>query len=64
MPRTKQLPELRIGRNVPRMVAAARRIVRTSPESEPKSDMKRRVYNRERITIGDPKSRPKDLQRR
>ena len=62
MPSTKQPPEQRIGRNVPRMVRDARQIVRTSPDSESKDDMKRRVYNRERVTIGDP--RPRDMRKR
>ena len=62
MPKTEQLPEMRIGRNVPRMVRDARKIVRESPDSEPKNAMKRRVYNRERITVGDP--RPRDLRKR
>lgn len=66
MPKTEQIPEKRIGRNVPKMVMDMRQIVRNSPDSESKDDMKARAIARQRVTIGDTSGIPRsrDLRKR
>jgi hypothetical protein len=64
MPKTRELPERRIGVKVGRMFRDSRQMVADSPDSEDKEALKTRLINRQRVTIGDPEPRPRDQRKR